>query len=227
MRVEGAGVELAYEEHGAGPATVLVHGMGAPRARVSGLGGRVIAYDRRGYGDSGAPQPYTRTTVSEQAEDLAALVAGLDAAPALLVGADFGALVVLDVVLRHHALARGAVLVDPPVYAFVAQATEALSEQRAGLEDALRSQGPDAAVAWWRGGTAREGSARGFFADFGALATLELARPALRAVRCPVGIVVSGRARTHDRAAAEALLGELAGARRFEDVADAVRGVGR
>lgn len=226
MRVEGAGVELAYEEDGAGAATVLVHGMGAPRARLRDLAGRVIAYDRRGYGDSGTPEPYTGTTVSEHTEDLAALVTRLDAAPALLVGADFGALIVLDALLRHPRLARGAVLVDPPVYAFVAQATEALSEQRAGLEDELRSSGPDAAVAWWRGGSARPGSARGFFSDFGALASLELSRAALAKVSCPVGIVTSGRARTHDRAAAEALLGELPGARRFEDVADAVRGVG-
>jgi pimeloyl-ACP methyl ester carboxylesterase len=226
MRVEGAGVELAYEEEGTGPATVLVHGMGAPRARLRGLAGRVITYDRRGYGDSGAPQPFTGSTVSEHTEDLAALVTRLDAAPALLVGADFGALVVLDAVLRHRGLTRGAVLVDPPVYAFVAQATEALSEQRAGLEDEVRSAGPEAAVAWWRGGSARPGSARGFFADFGALASLELSRAALGAVACPVGIVTSGRARSHDRAAAEALLGELRGARRFEDVADAVRGVG-
>ena len=226
MRVEGAGVALDFEEDGRGPATVLVHGMGAPRPRGADLGDRVITYDRRGYGASGAPEPFTRTTVSEHAEDLAALIRGVDAAPAVLVGADFGALVVLDVLLRHAALARGAVLVDPPVYAFVPQATEALSEQRAGLEDAIRSEGPDAAVAWWRRGSARPGSARGFFADFGALATLELSRADLHRVEVPVAVVSGGRARTHDRAAADALLKELPGARRFEDVAAAVRSVG-
>ena len=225
MVTEGAGVALAYEEQGDGPAIVLVHGMGAPRPRCDGLTGRVVAYDRRGYGDSGAPEPFTRSTVSEHAEDLAALVRGIDAAPAVLVGADFGALVVLDVVLRHGDLVRGAVLVDPPVYAFVPQATEALSEQRAGLEEAIRSSGPEAAVAWWRGGSARPGSARGFFADFGALATLELSRGALHEVGCPVAVVSGGRARSHDRAAAEALLGELRHARRAEDVAVAVRWV--
>jgi pimeloyl-ACP methyl ester carboxylesterase len=48
--------------------------MGAPRPHLHDVSGRVIAYDRRGYGESGVPQPYTGTTVSEQAEDLAALV---------------------------------------------------------------------------------------------------------------------------------------------------------
>ena len=63
--VEGAGVELAYEETGTGPAVVLVHGMADDRAawpaEIPGL--RTIAYDRRGYGESSAPEPYDRTTV--------------------------------------------------------------------------------------------------------------------------------------------------------------------
>ena len=226
MVIEGAGVELAYEETGTGPATVLVHGMAATRARLHGVPGRVISYDRRGYGASRATAEDARTTVHEQAEDLAALVRGLGAEPALLVGADFGALVVLDVLLRHHGLARAAVLVDPPVYAFVPQATEALSEQRAGLEEAIRTEGAEAAVSWWRGSEAPPRTVHGFFADFGALASLPLTRAELRAVDVPVGVVASGRARSHDLAAADALLAELPRARRFEDVGDAVRGVG-
>ena len=226
MVIEGAGIELAYEETGDGPATVLVHGMASTRARLHGVPGRVISYDRRGYWESHATAEDARTTVHEQAEDLAALVTGLHAAPALLVGADFGALVELDVLLRHRGLARGAVLVDPPVYAFVPQATEALSEQRAGLEEAIRSEGAEAAVSWWRGSEAPPRTVLGFFADFGALASLPLSRAQLRALDVPLAVVSSGRARSHDRAAAEALLAEVPGARRFEDVADAVRGIG-
>ena len=65
---------------------LLVHGIGTGRAAWSATAGalaaeaQVIAYDRRGYGESGAPEPYTRTTVSEQAED-AALLAALGAGP--------------------------------------------------------------------------------------------------------------------------------------------------
>src|SRR5213080_3858511 len=119
--VEGAGVELAYDEAGAGPAVVLVHGMAADRAiwPPEIAGARTIAYDRRGSGESGAPEPYARTTVAEQAEDLAALVRALDAAPAVAAGADLGALVVLDVLKRHAGVLRGAVLVDPPVFQLV------------------------------------------------------------------------------------------------------------
>src|SRR4051812_45915219 len=116
--VEGAGVELAYEESAAdGPAVVLVHGMAADRTACTGWGlsperartgwglsperARVIAYDRRGYGASGAPEPYERTTVAEQAEDLVALLRAAAATPAVAAAADFGALVVLDVLHRH------------------------------------------------------------------------------------------------------------------------------
>jgi pimeloyl-ACP methyl ester carboxylesterase len=217
--VEGAGVELAvtYESAPAGPATVLVHGMGgrAPAA-LAALDGRVVVYDRRGYGRSGAPEPYVRTTVSEHAEDLAALVRALDAVPAILVGADFGALVALDVLLRHPAIARGAVLVDPPAYMFVAEATEALSEQRAALEDELRELEPGALDAQ-----------RGRIADFGAIASLPLGHATLRELAAPIGIVSSERAQPHDLTAAEALLDATPAAFGAADVPGAVQRVAR
>lgn len=196
-RVEGAGVELAvaYENAASGPATVLVHGMGGTSWPLDALPGRVIAYDRRGYGDSGAPEPYVRTTASEHAEDLVAVLRATGAAPALLVGADFGALVVLDVLLRHEALAHAAVLVDPPAYMFVPEATEALSEQRDALEAELREGGPEALE-----------RARPRIVDFGAIASLPLGHGDLRRISVPVQIVLSARAQPHDLAAGAALL---------------------
>lgn len=195
--------DLAYVEEGEGPAVVLVHGMASSHAdwEASGAAARFVAYDRRGYGGSGAPEPYTRTTVNEQAEDLAALIEALAAAPALLVGADFGALVVLDVLLRHRRLARAAVLIDAPLYAFMPEVTEALSAERLALEEALRDGGPEEAVERWlaaRGETdqrrierARR-DARAFFADYGGLATLPLTRGDLRGLDLPLGVVAGG-----------------------------------
>ena len=225
--VEAAGVALAYEESGGGPATVVVHGMGA-RPDTRGLAGRVVAYDRRGYGESGAPEPYSRTTVNEQAEDLACVIERLDAAPAVLVGHDLGALAVLDVLLRHGSLARGAVLVDPPAYMFSTEATEALSEERAGLEEAVRRSGPLGAMQWWLSERGRPGrdtarDALAFFADYGALATLPLSYGALIAVRTPVAIVTSDGAREHDAAAADALLDALGDARPAASAAEGAR----
>lgn len=214
MLVEAAGVALSVhdpEPDGDGPATVLVHGMGGTAWPVDELPGRVVTYDRRGYGASGAPVPYERTTVSEQAEDLAAVLRARDAAPAVLVGADLGALIVLDVVLRHAELVHGAVLVDPPAYMFVPSATEALSERRTALEAELRAGGPAAIEA-----------ARARIIDFGALATLPLGHAILADVAVPVAIVSSERAAPHDLAAAEALLDAIPTALGASGLADGV-----
>jgi pimeloyl-ACP methyl ester carboxylesterase len=212
MSVEGAGVPLAAVVRGDGPATVLVHGMGGTAWPVGELPGRVITYDRRGYGGSGAPDHYARTTVNEQTEDLACVVQALDAAPALLVGADLGALVVLDALIRRSELARAAVLVDPPTYMFVPEATEALSEQRAALEDELRAGGPEALEA-----------ARSRVVDFGAIASLPLSHADLASVAVPVAVVSSDAARPHDLAAAEALLHAMPVAHGAAGLVDAVR----
>jgi pimeloyl-ACP methyl ester carboxylesterase len=196
------GVELAFALGGGGAAVVLVHGMAAGAGvwgTLDDLPGRAIAYDRRGYGDSTAPEPYTATTVNEQSEDLAGLVEALEAAPALLVGADFGALVVLDLLLRHRRLARAAVLVDPPLHQFSHEATEMLSAQRLALEEALREGGPQGAVARWLGDAAdparvevAKRSAGAFFADYAGLATLPLTRGELRGLDLPIGVVGAG-----------------------------------
>ena len=207
---------VIYDSGESGPATVLVHGMGGTQWPLDLLSGRVVTYDRRGYGLSGAPEPYTRTTVHEHAEDLVAVVRAVDAVPATLAGADFGALTVLDVLLRHPTVARAAVLVDPPAYMFVREATEALSEQRAELEDELRAGGPEAIE--------RE---RGRIADFGAIASLPLTHAGLASIEVPVAIVSSPRAGPHDIAAAEALLHAMPSAIGATDVPDALSRVGR
>src|SRR5688500_905560 len=108
MRIEAAGVALEVEDRGSGAATVVVHGMWAepPAPDAS----RTITYDRRGHGASEVPEPFLRATVQEHGEDLAAMLEALGAAPAELVGDGLGALVVLDVLLRHPDLVRGAVL---------------------------------------------------------------------------------------------------------------------
>src|SRR5258708_20724749 len=76
----GIGVELAYVERGEGPVVLLIHGLAAdaltfaPLLEALSPQARAIAYDRRGYGGSGAPEPYERTTVEEQSEDAVALL---------------------------------------------------------------------------------------------------------------------------------------------------------
>jgi pimeloyl-ACP methyl ester carboxylesterase len=228
-QVEGAGVALHYAERGNGPAVVVVHGAASDAeawtARLAALdGARTIAYDRRGYGSSGAPEPYTATTVQEQAEDAATLVQELDAEPAVLVGEGFGALVVLELLVRRPGLARAAVLDEPPLLAFVPDATEALAAERERLEHALREGGPEHAVATWLGAGAdpervrRAGAAhRGFFADYGGQASWSPSRRELRGVGVPVAVVTGPATPAHLLAAADVATDLLPDARRRTD----------
>ena len=230
-QAEGAGVALHYAERGAGPAVLMVHGMGGDAIAweqaldaLAGAGARAIAYDRRGYGASGAPQPYSATTVQEQSEDAAALLAALGAAPAMLVGEGFGALVALELLVRRPELATAAVLADPPLFAFVPAATQALADERTQLEQALRDGGPAAAIAAWHGAGADAGSlarAResplGFFADYAGQSSWSPARRELRAIAVPVAVVTSPGAPAHVVAAADTAAALLPHARRRAD----------
>jgi pimeloyl-ACP methyl ester carboxylesterase len=194
-------------------------------------GARVVAYDRRGYGGSGAPEPYTATTVAEQAEDLVALLRAAGAEGAVAVGEGFGALVALDVLRRHAGALRGAVLVDPPVLQLVPEALEPLAAERQALEAALREGGRERAVEVWLGARGiddpdRLAAARrdvgGFFADYGGQATLDLSRRDLRSLAVPLAVVSTPGAPAHLRAAADAVLALVPGARAADDVAAAL-----
>jgi pimeloyl-ACP methyl ester carboxylesterase len=213
--VEGAGVELAYEDAGTDPPTTLVvHGMasaaaGSAALRAS-LHGRVIAHDRRGYGGSGAPEPYAATTVQEQGEDAAALLGALGVPRARVIGLGFGALIALDLLVRRPELVEAAVLLDAPLLAFVPAATEALAAQRQELEEALREGGPLEAIARWLGPSAgadevalAQASPRGFFADYAGLATWSPSRRELRAIRVPVVFVTGPDSDPHLAEAAD------------------------
>ncbi len=83
------GIELYYEDHGAGAPAVLIHGFPlsshfwekqVPALLNAGL--RVITYDRRGFGDSS--QPVVGYDCNTFARDLHTLVTMLDLRDAVL-----------------------------------------------------------------------------------------------------------------------------------------------
>jgi pimeloyl-ACP methyl ester carboxylesterase len=230
LSVEGAGVELNVVERGSGRAVLLIHGLAAdaqtlgPVAEELAADARVIAYDRRGYGSSGAPDPYQGTTVEEQAEDAAALLRALAAGPALVCGDGFGALVALDLAKRHRALVGAAVLANPPLFMFVPEATEHLAAQYAELEAAVRDRGPEAGVEVWLGGRvdgealARARAAhRAFFADYAGLASWPAGRRELRALDMPAVVLTGPSSPPLIVAAADAVANLLPAARRATD----------
>jgi pimeloyl-ACP methyl ester carboxylesterase len=228
--IEGAGVPLSVEQRGDGRAVLVVHDIASDAAGSAVLAeelsahARAIAYDRRGYGASGAPEPYEATTVHEQAEDAACVLRSVGAGDAVVVGLGFGALIALDLLERHRDVAGAAVLADPPLFAFVPEAAEALAGKRVLLEEALREGGPELAVERWLGEgapadrVARARAAhRAFFADLAGIATWPVTRGRLRAVTAPAVVLTSPDAAPHVARAADAVAELLPQARRERD----------
>ena len=107
--VRSAGSALYYEEAGEGVPILLIHPAGATAstwgsateelARV----GRVITYDRRGYARSGGEPA---RSISTHTADAAAILEGLRAEPAIVVGTSAGAAIAVDLAVRRPDLVR-------------------------------------------------------------------------------------------------------------------------
>jgi pimeloyl-ACP methyl ester carboxylesterase len=101
------GVRLHYEETGDGLPLLLIAGIPAiasdwlPVAEALAGTHRVIAFDNRGSGESDTPPgPYT---TAELADDAAALLDALGAAPADVFGVSMGGMIAQELALRHPA----------------------------------------------------------------------------------------------------------------------------
>src|SRR3712207_322527 len=80
------GTSIAYEQHGAGPAVILVGGAFNDRGTVRGLAQALAphvaatVYDRRGRGDSGDTPPYS---AAREIEDLEAVIGAVGGSAAV------------------------------------------------------------------------------------------------------------------------------------------------
>jgi len=134
--VRANGVSLHYEEQGAGASILCIHGTGSSTALWRDAAaelatrGRAIVYDRRGFGQSERPEPLV-IDVGQQADDAAALVDALGAAPAIVIGRSQGAEIAVDLALRHPDRVRALALLEggglslsPALTAWVAELDE-------------------------------------------------------------------------------------------------------
>ena len=114
--VDSGGVRLVVRDSGGeGKPAVLVHGLGlgqrswdrvAPRLSTEGL--RVVTYDQRGHGASGASGDYSLSAFDE---DLTAVLDELGLEKPVLVGHSLGASIALEHAASHESCA-GVVCVD-------------------------------------------------------------------------------------------------------------------
>jgi pimeloyl-ACP methyl ester carboxylesterase len=115
LRVNG--VTLYHEEHGGGDPILCIHGTGSSAAvwgdAVEELArrGRTIAYDRRGFTRSERPEPFV-TSVRQHADDAAALLDALAAAPAIVIGRSQGGEIAVDLALRYPDRVRALALLE-------------------------------------------------------------------------------------------------------------------
>lgn len=116
--IKANGAEFYYEVRGSGPPVLLVAGGGLDGgtfdrlAEVLAREFTVVVYDRRGLSRSPRPTRWIQTSIAEQAEDASALLQALQVAPAAVVGNSLGALIALELLLRHPNLVRGTCLLD-------------------------------------------------------------------------------------------------------------------
>ena len=228
--LDAHGFSLAYEERGEGAPVLLVHGTGLDRHLWDDVPveGRAIAYDRRAHGESGAPEPYTATSVEEQAEDAALLLSE----PGVVVGHSLGALVALDLMRRRPELVTRAVVVEPPLLWLVEGGSEAVAELREAVEEGAREGGPAGAVSAFmtllagprweellgpERAEASKAHPRGLLADLAGTANWTATRRELKAIAHPVRVLSGSRTPAPYGAAARALA-ELLPNAEFEEL---------
>jgi pimeloyl-ACP methyl ester carboxylesterase len=145
-----SGITLRGEDAGAGPAIVLLHGLSATRRHVvQGSnyllrhGYRLIGYDARGHGISGAPEDPKAYEYSDLSEDLDAVLDHVELDSFVLAGSSMGAATAMAFALREPERVRAMVQITPAYGG--APRTDGIDKDRIWIEmaDAL-AHGPEA-----------------------------------------------------------------------------------
>lgn len=211
----GRGFDLAFSDSGGqGPLVLLLHETAASSAIWEPLTGmleshrRVVAPDRRGWGASTAPDPYLQTTIEEQAEDAINLLEELGARDSVIVGSGLGGVAALDIGMRRPDLAAALVVIEPPLFGFLPEATEGLSRDGSMITEAFREGGATAGADLYLSGeltTLAAGAERipppisavardrpgSLFAELGAVPSWSIPFAAMRESDVPT-VIVSG-----------------------------------
>jgi pimeloyl-ACP methyl ester carboxylesterase len=212
MRAATGADGLHWEARGAGTPVLLLPGAPGDGRQFDAVADElatehlVVTYDRRGTSRSAWPQGWATTTVAEQADDAAAVLARVGCGPAVVYGTSNGGLVALELMLRSpgsvagvllHELPMLSVVADPePVVAAMGAMIGSAMEQggsRAALEAFLRFAFGDAVVDRWSPEVREQLFSNGDVVFGVELPAFQAYRPdetALRANRVPVTVLV-------------------------------------
>ena len=129
---------------------LCIHGGGSTALAWSGYVeelsrlGRIITYDRRGCHRSERPERYLTTTVSEHADDSAALLEVLDAVPAVVIGRSLGGEIAVDLALRQPDHVVALVLLEPAIFTLDPDAEQWGRMLQTRFHEVLERDGMDA-----------------------------------------------------------------------------------
>jgi pimeloyl-ACP methyl ester carboxylesterase len=149
--ISAHGATLYYELRGDGPSLLFISGATGDAGHWTGVADiladtyLVITYDRRGNSRSPRPPGWASTTVDEQADDAAALLRGLQVAPAIVFGTSAGASIAANLAIRHPGLLRGVVFHEPIFPSGVANAADIWARRKALIAQGLATGGIRAA----------------------------------------------------------------------------------
>ncbi|MGB2571487.1 alpha/beta fold hydrolase [Micromonospora citrea] len=125
---------LHYEVRGRGPLVALVAapmdaGAFVPLAELLAVDHTVLTTDPRGINRSRLHDPHQDSTPELRADDLARLVAHLDAGPAAVLGSSGGAVTVLALAAAHPEAAHTVIAHEPPLVAILDDAEDLLARE--------------------------------------------------------------------------------------------------
>jgi pimeloyl-ACP methyl ester carboxylesterase len=121
-RVSANGIDLYYEEFGAGAPILGIHGtpssavLWEEAARELAQIGRCIIYDRRGFARSRPPEPFDSLDLDQHLDDAVALIDAVAAGPVFAIGRSTGGLIALALAHHHPEKVRALVLLEPALF---------------------------------------------------------------------------------------------------------------
>jgi pimeloyl-ACP methyl ester carboxylesterase len=146
--LEANGTKIYHEVRGSGPSVLFIAGATGDSGhfrRVAELLSdefTVVTYDRRANSRSPRPDGWEGTSTEEQSEDAANLIEAMDLAPIAIFGSSVGAIIGLDLVIRHTELVRGAILHEPPMTAGMSAPEEVMGAIQRVVEGGMQNGGP-------------------------------------------------------------------------------------
>lgn len=146
--LEVNGARIYHEVRGSGPSVLFIAGAtgdGGHFRRVAEILSdefTVVTYDRRANSRSPRLEGWESTSTEEQSDDAAGLIEALGIAPVAIFGNSAGAIIGLDLLIRHPELVRGAILHEPPMIAGMSNPEEVMGALQQVVEGGMQNGGP-------------------------------------------------------------------------------------